>query len=175
MSAPSIQSELGTSQTSTDRQVLEAAIALAPTISLERVLNEAAQQIRRVAVCDAVAIAVLDPDLGGFQLAHSVGFEDAPESLTASLTPAWQRALSESRPVERDLATTKEITVPMTSGGVRGAVTVVVHKMDSSARLSGLQRVVASLASQVGSAIDRADVVDRLANRRRLEAIGEIS
>ena len=49
MSAPSIQSDVGGCATSTERQVLDAAIALAPTISLERVLNEAAQQIRRVA------------------------------------------------------------------------------------------------------------------------------
>ena len=36
-------------------------------------------------------------------------------------------------------------------------------------------RVVSSIASQAGSAIDRAQDVDRLTQRRRLEAIGEIS
>ena len=175
MSAPSMQSEVGTSQTSTDRRVLDAAIALAPTISLERVLNEAAQQIRRVALCDAVAISVLDLASGSFELAHSVGFDEEPESLVASLTPTWQRALNESRAVERELAQAREITVPMTSGGVRGAVTVIVATMDSTAHVLELEQVVASVASQAASAIERADVVHRLTTRRRLEAIGEVA
>ena len=175
MSAPSIQSEVGTSQTSTDRQVLDAAIALAPTISIERVLNEAAQQIRRVASCDAVAISVLDATLGRFELAHSIGFDEERESLIASLTPVWYRALNESRPVERDGSHGKEFTVPMTSGNVRGAVTVIVSKMDSASRALELEQVVASVASQVASAIERAGVVNRLTNKRRLEAIGEVS
>src|SRR5437773_11304453 len=118
MSAPSIQSEVGGSPTSTDRQVLDAAIALAPTISLERVLHESAQQIRRVAHGDAVAIAIVGADLDRFELAHSVGFDEEREALIASLTPSWQRAVHESAAVERDLARAKEITVPMVSGDV---------------------------------------------------------
>lgn len=174
MSAPSIRSEAGGSQTSTDRQVLDAAIALAPTVSLERVLNESAQQIRRVALCDAVAISIFDVDLGKFELAHSVGFDEEREALTTSLTPTWRRALNDDTPVERDLAHAQEITVPMTSGDVRGAVTVMVSRTDSS-RVQELERIVASVASQVASAIERADVVSRLTNKRRLEAIGEVS
>lgn len=160
---------------STDRQVLEAAIALAPTISLERVLNEAAQQIRRVASCEAVAISILDIGLGQFELAHAVGFDEGRESLTASLAPSWQRALDESAVVERDLPHAKEIIVPMTSGEVRGAVTVIVSAMDSSAHIRELEQVVASVAAQVASALERAEVVHRLTQKRRLEAIGEVS
>lgn len=174
MSAPSIHAEVGRSQTSTERQVLDAAIALAPTISLERVLNEAAQQIRHVAMCDAVAISILDTGLGRFELAHSVGFDEEPESLTTSLTPTWQRALNEFAPVERDLPHAREITVPMTSGDVRGAVTVIVSRTDST-RVQELEQIVGSVASQVASAIERAEVVNRLTNKRRLEAIGEVS
>src|SRR5262245_18796784 len=121
MSAPSIPTEVGGVQLSTDRQVLDAAIALAPTISLERVLHEAVQQIRRVAICDSVAIALAESDLGRYQLAHHVGFDEEGESLIASLLPSWQRAVSEFIVVEHDLPRGKEITVPMVSGDVRGA------------------------------------------------------
>lgn len=155
--------------------MLDAAIALAPTISLERVLNEAAQQIRRVASCDAVAIALYDADLGRFQLAHVVGFDEERESLTVSLCSSWQRAVNESAAVVRQLARATEITVPMMSGDVRGAATVIVGSVDSVGRVRELEQVVASVATQVASAIERAEVVTRLTQKRRLEAIGEVS
>jgi signal transduction histidine kinase len=175
MSAPSIQSDVGGSVASTERQMLDAAIALAPTISLQRVLNEAAQQIRRVASCDAVAIALYDADLGRFQLAHVVGFDEERESLTASLFSSWQRAVNESAAVVRHLARATEITVPMVSGDVRGAATVVVGGVDSVSRVRELEQIVSSVAAQVASAIARAEVVSRLTQKRRLEAIGEVS
>jgi signal transduction histidine kinase len=175
MSAPSIQSVVGGSAASTERQVLDAAIALAPTISLERVLNEAAQQIRRVASCDAVAIALYDADLGRFQLAHVIGFDEERETLTTSLFSSWQRAMNESAAVVRELARATEITVPMVSGDVRGAATVIVGSVDSVSRVRELEQIVASVATQVASAIERAEVVSRLTQKRRLEAIGEVS
>lgn len=175
MSAPSIQSDVGGSAASTERQMLDAAIALAPTISLQRVLNEAAQQIRRVASCDAVAIALYDAELGRFQLAHAVGFDEEREPLTASLFSSWQRAVNESAAVVRHLARATEITVPMSSGDVRGAATVIVGGVDSASRVRELEQIVASVAAQVASAIARAEVVSRLTQKRRLEAIGEVS
>ena len=155
--------------------MLDAAIALAPTISLERVLNEAAQQIRRVASCDAVAIALYDADLGRFQLAHVVGFDEERESLTTSLSSNWQRAVNESAAIVRQLARATEITVPMVSGDVRGAATVIVGSVDSVSRRRELEQIVASVATLVASAIERAEVVSRLTQKRRLEAIGEVS
>ncbi|HZI40671.1 MAG TPA: ATP-binding protein [Gemmatimonadaceae bacterium] len=175
MSAPSIQPDVGSSAPNTDRQVLDAAIALAPAISLEHVLQEAAQQIRRVANCDAIAIALYDANLDQFQLAHRVGFDEDRETLAASLTPSWRRALNESAAVARDLARAMEITVPMLGGDVHGVVTVIVSGADSSSRIDELEQAVASVATQVASAIERAEVVNRLGHKRRLEAIGEVS
>src|SRR5690348_15773118 len=175
MSAPSIQPDVGSSAPNTDRQVLDAAIALAPAISLEHVLQEAAQQIRRVANCDAIAIALYDANLDQFQLAHRVGFDEDRETLAASLTPSWRRALNESAAVARDLARAMEITVPMLGGDVHGVVTVIISGADSSSRIDELEQAVASVATQVASAIERAEVVNRLGHKRRLEAIGEVS
>jgi len=62
----------------------------------------------------------------------------------------------------------------MVSGDVRGAATVIVG-IDSAKRVRELEQIVASVATQVASAIERAEVVSRLAQKRRLEAIGEVS
>lgn len=175
MSAPSIQSDVGGPPVSLDRQVLDAAIALAPTISLERALHEVAQQVRRVAVCDAIAIAVRDADLGDFQLRQEIGFEEEPGVLADALRPQWERALSDGAPVVRDLPHGKEITVPMFSGDVSGAITFVTSSPDSLDRLHELEALIASIAAQAAAAIERAEAVSRLGQRRRLEAIGEVS
>ena len=175
MSAPSIQSDVGGPPVSLDRQVLDAAIALAPTISLERALHEVAQQVRRVAVCDAIAIAVRDADLGDVQLRQEIGFEEEPGVLADALRPQWERALSDGAPVVRDLPHGEEITVPMFSGDVSGAITFVTSSPDSLDRLHELEALIASIAAQAASAIERAEAVSRLGQRRRLEAIGEVS
>jgi len=175
MSAPSIESDVGGPPVSLDRQVLDAAIALAPTISLERALHEVAQQVRRVAVCDAIAIAVRDADLGDFQLRQEIGFEEEPGVLADALRPQWERALSDGAPVVRDLPHGKEITVPMFSGDVSGAITFVTSSPDSLDRLHELEALIASIAAQAAAAIERAEAVSRLGQRRRLEAIGEVS
>ena len=175
MSAPSIQSDVGGPPVSLDRQVLDAAIALAPTISLERALHEVAQQVRRVAVCDAIAIAVRGADLGDFQLRQQIGFDEEPGVLADALRPQWERALSDGAPVVRDLPHGKEITVPMFSGDVSGAITFVTSSPDSLDRLHELEALIASIAAQAAAAIERAEAVSRLGQRRRLEAIGEVS
>lgn len=175
MSAPSIQSDVGGLPASTDRQVLDAAIALAPAISLERALHEVAQQVRRAAVCDAIAIAVRDAELGGFQLRETIGFDEQPAALADAMRPQWEHAVSHGAPVARDVPMGKEITVPMFSGEVSGAITFVTSGVDSPDRLHELEALISSIAAQGASAIERAEVVSRLSQRRRLEAIGEVS
>jgi signal transduction histidine kinase len=93
----------------------------------------------------------------------------------ASLLPVWKRAAVESVAVLRDVQRGKEITVPMASGSVRGAITVVIGRSDSPKSVDEVERLVTRIAAQAASAIDRAQDVDRLTRRRRLEAIGEIS
>jgi signal transduction histidine kinase len=77
--------------------------------------------------------------------------------------------------VIRELPHGKEITVPMVSGDVRGAVTIVVSRADALSQWREVEQLTSSIAAQAASAIDRAQDVRRLTERRRLEAIGEIS
>ncbi|HEY2852609.1 MAG TPA: ATP-binding protein [Gemmatimonadaceae bacterium] len=175
MSAPPFQSDSGIPTAGAERQVLDAAIALAPTISLERVVHETAQQLRRVVAYDAIAIALSDAELRPFELVHHSGFEKDSDAVMHSLVPLWKRALGDSQPIVRELPYGHELTVPMASGVVRGAITVVLHGADTTQRMGELESLVAGIARQAATAIDRARDVDRLAHRQRLEAIGEVS
>ena len=175
MSASSIGPDTGAVPTGTDRHVLDAAIALAPTISLERVVHETAQQLRRAVPCDAIALVLSHAELAAFDVVYHAGFYDDRDHLERSLGPSWRRAITEGVTVSRETARGVELTVPMVSGAVRGALSVMVLVASQSPQVQEYGRLVSSIAMQAASAIDRAQDVDRLTQRRRLEAIGEIS
>ena len=175
MSASSLGPETGAVPSGADRHVLDAAIALAPTISRDRVAHETAQQLRRAVSSDATAVVLSDAELGKFELLYQTGFDGDQDHLERSFGPSWRRAIGERLAVSRQMDHGVELTVPMASGGVLGAVTVLLPTMLEPAQLRESTRVVSSIVMQAASAIDRAQDVDRLAQRRRLEAISEIS
>ena len=173
MSAPSIGPDTGAVPSGADRHVLDAAIALAPTISRERVAQETAQQLRRAVPSDATAIVLSDAELGAFELLYQTGFDD--DRLERSLGSSWRSAIGERVAVSRETDRGIELTVPMVSGNVHGAITVVIPAVSEPAQMQERTRLVSSIAMQAASAIDRAQDLDRLTRRRRLEAIGEVS
>ena len=170
-----MQPELGTTVPSTERQVLDAAIALAPTISMERVLQELSQQLHRVSSCDAIAVALVDQESDEFQLALADGFDDDNAELLRARADIWRRAVDQDLVISGTTSSGLEITVPMIGTVVRGVITICMANPAPRSRLEEIERVVVTIASQAASAIERAEVVDRLAHRRRLEAIGEVS
>src|SRR3954469_20816308 len=174
MSAPSTQPDAGGSILGTERHALDAAIALAPAISLDRVLQETAQQLRRTVTCDAIAIAFADAELGTFDVVHQSGFDE--ELMSDAMRSAWRHAVVDHATTVRDLPRGREITVPLSSGDVYGALTVVIGASDASRRGDDeIEQFVATIAAQAAYAIDRTRDVNRLTQRRRLEAIGEVS
>jgi len=175
MSASSLGPDTGAVTSGADRHVLDAAIALAPTISRERVAHETAQQLRRAASSDATAVVLTDAELGAFEVLYQTGFDEDRDHLERSLGASWRRAISERGAVTRETTRGIELTVPMVSGDVLGAITVVLPAATEPAQLRESTGLVASISLQAASAIDRAQDVDRLTQRRRLEAIGEIS
>lgn len=175
MSAPPTQSDLNTTLASPERQLLDAAMALAPTISVEGVLQELAQQLRRIAGCDAVAIALMDVESDRFQLALGQGFDADGEDLASTLRSQWREAVAENAALVRIVDSARELTVPMVGEDVRGAITLRLQESERAFPIDELARIVNTIASQAAFAIQRAQVVDRLAHRERLEAIGEVS
>ena len=160
------------------REVLiDTGMALARTISVERVFQEVSQQLRRTMSCDAVAIALADDDTAALRLVHQSGFPpDEAAALEARLIPVWLEALANGAVVTRLSGEGMEITAPMTSGeGVIGAVTLSATVVPAPYRLEEVQRVLATVAAEMAAAIERAWLVRRLGHKRRLEAIGEVS
>lgn len=160
--------------------LIDTGMALAQTISVERVIQEVAQRLRR-AGCQGVAIALADDETEPPHLAYASGFEQDEHALVAELAPVWRRALggeaaAPAAVVARDTAHGLEITAPMIAGGnVHGVVTTLAGALDAPQRREEMERVVAALAAQAASAIERARLVARVSHKRRLEAIGEVA
>jgi signal transduction histidine kinase len=159
------------------REVLiDTGMALARTISVDRVLHAMAQQLRRAMACDAVAIALAGGDDAELRLAHHAGFAGDAADITARLSPSWLQALQTGQVVTRTSADGIEITAPMVSGeGVLGAITLTSSELLAAHRVEESRRVLATIAAETAAAVERARLVQRVGQKRRLEAIGEVS
>jgi len=70
----------------------------------------------------------------------------------------------------------REVTAPIISEeGVLGAITVRLSAIEATYELAETQRVLSTIAAQTAAAIDRAFLVRRVEQKRRLEAIGEVA
>lgn len=158
------------------REVLiETGTALARAISVDRVLQEVGRQLRRVLACEAVAVAISDADPDQPTLAYQTGFEEDDAAVGAQLADRWADTLRLGLVwTERTTAGTR-LTAPMENESVRGAITVVVGSVTEPSRLTELERVLTSIAAQTAAAIQRAGLVRRVAEKRRLEAVGEVA
>ena len=155
--------------------MIDAGIALARTISVDRVLHEVAQHLRGAVASDAIAIALADGETAALRLVHHAGFADGPDAIAAHLAPVWADALRLGQVVERSSADGIELTAPMTGGeGVLGAITLTATPLGLH-RVEEARRVLATIAAQTAATIERARLVQRVGHKRRLEAIGEVS
>ena len=156
--------------------LIDAGLALARTISLEHIAREVGRQLRRATHGQAVAIALADDDTARLRLLHATGFGEPEDALRSRLTPQWLDALANGRVVLSPSDAGLELTAPMTSAeGVLGAVTVLTGDPELPHRLDEVRRVVATIAAQAAAAIERAWLIRRVEDKRRLEAIGEVA
>lgn len=157
--------------------LIDAGIALSRTIALERVFHEAAHQVQRVVPGDGVAIALAD-DGAPPRLAFLHGFDDEPGArLEDRLRDQWTTIARDGSAIVRDLpGGLREIDVSITSsGGVLGVLTVRSDRLVGAEHVTAALRVLATIAAQTGAAIERAALVRRVEQKRRLEAVGEVS
>lgn len=149
---------------------------LAQAISLERVLHEAARQLRLRAGADAVAIAIAFGDGASPRLAHHTGFAQEGADLEAELRPHWRDALAgeSGRPVRHATADGVQLTVPVRGETSVGAITVAVDGSEQAA-VEGPEAALEAVAAELALALDRADAVRRLVRKGRLEASGEVA
>jgi PAS domain S-box-containing protein len=156
--------------------LIDAGIALSRTIALDRAFAEVGQQARRAVGCDAFAIAVADDETGTLRIAHHAGYEDDEQGLEQRLAPVWRDALTTSQVIVHHHEGGLELTAPMTGAdGVLGVITLLADDIESPQRLDEAERVLTTLAAQTAAAIERAWLVRRVEQKRRLEAIGEVA
>lgn len=164
--------------------LIDAGIALSRTIALERVFQEVTRQARRALGSRAVAVALADDATAALRVRYRDGYDDeadAGAALERRLAPHWLDALASGHVVAAhadvgDGGDVVELSAPMTSDeGVVGAITARVEGPESLRRLDEAERVLTTLAAQAAAAVERAWLVERVEQKRRLEAIGEVS
>ena len=153
--------------------LIDAGLALSRTLDLERIHREAVRQAQRALGATAVAVAAADDDTAALRLVHRAGWNDEQDdALERRLAPAWLEALATGRVVER---ADQEFTAPVaTTDGAIGAMTVRIPDADADAR-DAVVRLLDTLAAQTAVAVERAWLVRRVEQKRRLEAIGEVA
>ncbi|MFN9205131.1 MAG: ATP-binding protein [Gemmatimonas sp.] len=157
--------------------LINTGIALAEAIALDRVYEEVAQQLRRAVPSTGFVIALADDDTAQFRVTHRQGYRDrSPEQLEQRLTRTWLDALATGHVVRSSEQGSLEITAPLVSAeGVLGAITLHAEPIESEQALEEAERVLAVIAAQTAVAIERAWLVRRVDQKRRLEAIGEVA
>jgi PAS domain S-box-containing protein len=154
--------------------LIDAGLALAHTIALDQICRETAQQVRRGVRGEALAVGVAE-DGDAPRLVYQSGFgEDG--GLEARLQPVWQEARAGGRVVVAHSAAGLELTAPLIGADSSvGAMTVLADELASPQRLEEARRVVGTLAAQTAAAIERARLIQRVEQRHRLEAVGEVA
>jgi len=157
--------------------LINTGIALAEAIALDRVYEEVALQLRRAVPSTGFVITLADDESARFRITHRQGYSDRPtEQLELRLAPIWLDALAAGRVVRHATHHTLEITAPLISSeGVLGAITLCAEPIESDQALEEAERVLAVIAAQTAVAIERAWLVRRVEQKRRLEAIGEVA
>ncbi|GJG85868.1 hypothetical protein tb265_10490 [Gemmatimonadetes bacterium T265] len=171
LSEPRASSPPGATPARRAREALiDAGLALSRTLDIDGVHQEVARQARRALGADAIAVAAADDETAALRLTHRAGWADERDSdLERRLAPAWLEALATRRVVER---TDGEFTAPATtSDGALGALTVRVPNADADEAA----RLLDTFAAQTAVAVERAWLVRRVEQKRRLEAIGEVA
>ncbi len=159
--------------------LINTGIALAEAISLDGVYEEVALQLRRAVPSTGFVIALADENTAEFRITHQQGY--ASESagappLERRLTRTWLEALATGHVVREHSTAGLEITAPLISSeGVLGAITLCAEPIESDQLLEEAERVLGVVAAQTAVAIERAWLVRRVEQKRRLEAIGEVA
>jgi signal transduction histidine kinase len=157
--------------------LISTGLALASSIDLARVYREVGQQLQRAVRCVAYVIAVADDDTLVLSSVQRSGFPETPAQLENRLRADWLQALATGSTVtHRNDGAGPEISAPILSEeGIVGAITVRLASVEGVYELAEIQRILSAISAQTAAAIDRAYLVHRVEQKRRLEAIGEVS
>lgn len=156
--------------------LIDTSLALARPIDLDRVFFEVGHHIRRALPARDFGVWMLSSDEHTLTFAHATADDGDLTRARARLTSVVQATLDSGEGRIEATAGDVALAAPMTSAGqVLGAMGIVTDSLGSRQDREEAQRVLATLAAQAGAAIDRAQLVRRVGQKRRLEAIGEVA
>lgn len=178
--------------------LIDSGMAISESIALEHVYLTAAEQLRRALPMTGLVIALVDDGTARFRVAFHDGYddardrEDAPDRFEQQYTAVWIEALAKGavivadadaptdargrRSSESDRAI--ELTAPLVSThGAVGAMVIRVRVASATAShdTETARHVLAIIAAQLSVGIERAWLVQRVEQKRRLETIGEVA
>jgi PAS domain S-box-containing protein len=156
--------------------LIETSLALARPIDLDRVFHEVGHQVRRALPSEAFAVWIASADTGDTRLVYATSDDgdatDAESRFASVVTAAMRRG----DVVVQDRGRGRCLAAPMVvDGNSLGAMAIYSEALASRQQLEEAQRVLATLAAQTGAAIERVRLVKRVAQKQRLEAIGEVA
>jgi len=155
---------------------LDAGIALARGIEVQRAYHEAAHQLRRVLRPDRVTVALAADDDATLRVAYDSGHEDDRRAAELRFASSWRAALDAGEVTTAQSDTGAELTAPLLgANGALGVMTVVVDAIESPEKLADAHRFLAGVAIQTAAAIERARLVAYAGHRRRADTIAEVT
>ncbi len=155
--------------------LINTGLALARPVDIDRVFHEVGHQVLRGIPTDAFAIWVKRVGEG-----PALAYATVPPGETAR-----DRAMREIaiRVLESGSAASDRLpgfglllASPMNAGGLTtGAMVLLSPALTSRQDFEEAERVLATLAAQTATAVDRVSLVQQLGHKHRLEAIGEVA
>ncbi len=150
--------------------------ALAHTIDLPHVFQEMSHILRRAVPYDELFVVLVDEDGGEPRVSYSSGVDRPRGDTNTRFADSWRAAIDSGLMSAEDVNEGIQLTLPLTGdSGMLGAMTVVAETPGSPQRREEIERTLSTIAAQTSAAIERARVVERVQEKRRLEAMGEVA
>lgn len=151
-------------------------LALSRPIDLGRVFHEVGRQLRRALYTEAFAVWLAPGDGEDPALVYAISEDGDTSGFEGEFGRLARTAMATDTTMTDDAGSSVRIAAPMSAGDVQiGAVVIASDRLSSRQDREEAQRVVATLAAQAGAAIERVRLVQRVAHKQRLEAVGEVA
>jgi signal transduction histidine kinase len=156
--------------------LINTGLALARPVDLDHVFEEVGHELRRAAAAQSFAVWLSSEDGSAPTLAYAASSDGDVSRLAAQLGGLARRVIRSGVPQVHQGEHGVSVGAPMTAGGVViGCMSLVAETLITRNEVEEAQRVLTTLAAQTGAALERVRLVQKVAQKQRLEAIGEVA
>ncbi len=151
---------------------------LAQAISVDRVLHEGARKLRLSVGADRIVMALVggDSDTAAPRLAYHAGVAEAEADTESTFRRRWQEALAHpDTPVIVRRNQELEVGIVGHGSSLTCVASFVLDASEDPAAEAANVASAAEVVNQIAAALDRAEAVRRLVEKRRLDAAGEMA